>query len=589
MLTLTKTRSLPLIVLLCSFLYIPFSFGQEIQKYQVFKLENRIGTEEVSSSSTADGISNHIEIRTQDRGQNLSLTATLTTSSAGLKFVSSGHTSRYKQEKIDTLIAAETGFPFSQNGSMKMRELLIAFWLKAGRPGTVKSPIDRSDISIREVVNQLNTAIEHKGFKAYLINYGLDEIFWTDAQGNSVFLATIDSEGDKRAVINEKHIAQFSLLNQQSTRYLLQAYKEKASSIGKRYGAIAIMGGDIIDVTGDGEVQKNAMILIINGKIEYVGAVNSLLIPPGAQLIDARDKFLIPGLWDMHAHVFHPSYLQSSLLSGVTTVRDMGNEFDLVVQLKDLVIKAPVPTPNLYAAGLLDGKSSATLGVMLARNADEIKANVQRYHDAGFSQIKVYGSVSKKNFDIIIAEAKRFQMQVVGHLPTGYKLEYFINNGLNSLSHIHFFTNNLKWPAADLIAANKNLLDNMVAKHTYLDPTLNVYRLTQDKRLGVYHKFVKMFADYGIPIVAGTDNEGTISDEIQNYVQLGLSPLEAIRAATIVPATLMGAEKESGSIEKGKTSDLLILDENPLLNIGAVNKIRTIVRGPFVINKFIDD
>jgi imidazolonepropionase-like amidohydrolase len=174
---------------------------------------------------------------------------------------------------------------------------------------------------------------------------------------------------------------------------------------------------------------------------------------------------------------------------------------------------------------------------------------------------------------------------VVGHLPTGYTLSYFINNGLNSLSHVDFFMNSLKWSSGDFVMANKALLDDMIAKRTYLDPTLNVYRLTKDKKVDVFYKLVKMFADYGIPIVAGTDNEGTIPEEIQSYVQSGLSPLEAIRAATIVPATVMGAAKESGSIEKGKTADLLILDDNPLLNIGTLNKIRTILKGQFIIHK----
>jgi imidazolonepropionase-like amidohydrolase len=568
---------------LSSVLYIPCAIGQEIQKFQVFKLENEIGTEEVSSSTTADGTSNHIIICTQDREKKLLLTADLTTSSLGLKFISNGYTSRYKQETLDTLIAVTSGFPLSQNGSIKMREMLIAYWIKAGRPKTFKSALDGSEISIIEI-NQ-PTAPDRKGLKSYLIHHELDEIFWTDTYGKSAFLTTTDTEGDKREVIAEPYLPQFSSLNHKSTQFLLQAYKDKGSIIGKPYGVIAILGGNIIDVTGGGELQKNTMVLIINGKIDYVGAVNNSLIPTGAHVIDASNKFLIPGLWDMHAHVFHPSYLRGALLSGVTTVRDMGNEFDLVVQLKDLVSKGSVPAPNLYAAGLLDGESPATLGAVLARNTEEIKANVKRYHDAGFSQIKVYSSVTKKNFDIIVAEAKRYQMPVVGHLPTGYKLSYFINNGLNSLSHIHFFANNLKWTSADLVAANKDLLDNMVAKHTYLDPTLNVYRLTKDKKVGAYFKFVKMFADYGIPIVAGTDNEGTIPEEIQSYVQLGLKPLEAIRAATIVPATLMGAAKESGSIEKGKTGDLLILDDNPLLNISTLNKIRTIVRGHFVIDR----
>jgi imidazolonepropionase-like amidohydrolase len=580
----TRKRWLPFVVLLCSISYIPSTFGQETQKYQVFKLENSIGTEEISSLTTADGTSNHIVIRTQDRGLNLLLTADLATSNSGLKFVSTGHTSRYKQETLDTLIEVDSGFPFSQNGSMKMREVLIAFWLKAGRPRIVKSALDGSDINIHEII-QSDTALANRGFKVFQINHGLDEIFWTDTDGKSVFLTTTDSEGDRREVIAEGYLPQLSSLNRQSTQYLLQAYKDNSSSMGKPYNVIAILGGDIIDVSRSGEVQKNTMILIINGKIDYIGAVNNSLIPSGAHIIDATNKFLIPGLWDMHVHLFHPSYLQRALLSGVTTVRDMGNEFDSIVQMKDMVNKGSVPAPNLYAAGLLDGKSSATLGIMMATNADEIKANVKRYHEAGFNQIKVYGSVKKNDFNTIVAEAKRYQMPVVGHLPTGYTLSYFINNGLNSLSHIHFFMNNLKWSAGDLKVANKVLLGDMIAKHTYLDPTLNIYRLTKDKKVGSYYKIVKMFVDYGIPIVAGTDNEGTIPEEIQNYVQLGLSPLEAIRAATIVPATLMVAAKESGSIEMGKRGDLLILDENPLLNIGTLNKIRTIVKGQFVIHK----
>jgi imidazolonepropionase-like amidohydrolase len=582
--TMTRKCWVPFVFLISFILNIPSSFSQKAQKFQVFKLENKIGTEEVSSLNTADSNSTHIVIRTQDRGKKLLLTTNLTTSNSKLKFVSNGNTSRFKQETLDTLLAVEGGFPLSNNGSIKMREMLIAFWLEAGSPQVVKSRLDGSDITIHEI-NQSNAPAEQKGLKAFLINHGLDEVFWTDTEGKSVFMTTTDTEGDKREVIAEQYLPQFSSLNKQSTRYLLQAYKEKGSSIGKPYGVIAIIGGNIINVKQGGELQKNTMVLIKNGKIEYVGVANKSLIPLGAHIIDANNKFLIPGLWDMHAHIFHPSYLQRALLSGVTTVRDMGNEFDFVVQLKDLVSKGSVPAPNLYAAGLLDGKSPATLGAMLATNSEEIKANVKRYHDAGFSQIKIYDSVNKRNFDLIVAEAKRNQMQVVGHLPTGYTLSYFINNGLNSLSHIHYFMNNLKLSTGDLVVANKVLLDNMIAKHTYLDPTLNVYRLTGDKKVGVYYKFVKMFADYGIPIVAGTDNEGTISEEIQSYVQLGLSPLEAIRSATIIPATLMGAAKESGSIEKGKAGDLLILDDNPLLNISTLNNIRTIVRGEFIIYK----
>lgn len=581
--TSTKKRWLAFVLLLCTYLYPPFIYGQRLQKYQVFKLENRIGTEEVVSSITSEGFSERIIIRTKDRGQDLFLTSDLTKSSAGLKFSSKGRTSRFQEESLDTLIASVRSFPLSQNGSMKLREMLVAFWFKAGRPVTLESAFGAAKISIQEV-SLPDAPIALSGFKAFQINHGLDEIFWTDKEGKSVFLTTLDSEGDKREVIAEKYVQLFDLLNHQSTQYLLQAYKNESNSIGKLHDVIVISGGNIIDITGAAGLQKNTMVIIKNGKIDYVGEVNKSLIPAGAKVIKATDKFLIPGLWDMHAHVFHPSYLKTALLSGVTTVRDMGNEFDFLVQMKNLISKESILTPKLYAAGLLDGKSSATLGVVLATNDRETKANVKRYHDAGFDQIKVYSSVKKDDFNTIVAEAKRYNMQVVGHLPSGYTLNYFINNGLNSLSHIHYFRNNLKLSSADLVTANKDLLDAMIAKHTYLDPTLNVYRLMKDKNVGSYANFLKVFADYGIPIMAGTDNEGTIPDEIQSYVKLGLSPLAAIRAATIVPATFMGAAKESGSIDKGKTSDLLILDENPLLNIGTLQNIRAIIRGQFVID-----
>jgi imidazolonepropionase-like amidohydrolase len=94
---------------------------------------------------------------------------------------------------------------------------------------------------------------------------------------------------------------------------------------------------------------------------------------------------------------------------------------------------------------------------------------------------------------------------------------------------------------------------------------------------------LNLFSDYGIPIVAGTDNEGTIPDEIQTYVQLAMSPLNALRAATVVPSEIMGATQQSGSLEKGKNGDLLILDENPLTNMSTLKKINTVIKGQYVV------
>ncbi|OWK71394.1 hypothetical protein CBW18_10070 [Pedobacter sp. AJM] len=580
--TQTRNYSLLIVFMLSFTVYLPFAAAQVTQNYQVYKLENKIGTEKVSIAGRTDNTAVDITIRTVDRGQALMLTAALTPNATGTRYTSIGQTSRFKQEKIDQLYSASQGFPLSQNGSIKLREMLIDYWIKAARPAFVKSALDGSAIRISEITD-MTDAYKVSGWKTFLINNGMDEIFWTDAQGKAVFLTTIDSEGDKREVIDERYLSAFTKLNQQSTHHLLQAYIDNSGISAKKNPAIAILGGTIIDITHHGDLQNNTMVLIIKGKIDYVGTINRSLIPPGARLIDATNKFLLPGLWDMHAHIFHPSYLQRELRSGVTSIRDMGNEFDFAKQLMDMVRKESTPAPNYYAAGLLDGKSPATLGTMLATNENEIKKNIGAYHDAGFRQIKVYSSVKKKDFNSIVEEAKRYHMDVVGHLPTGYTVSYFINNGMRSISHINYFMNSINWSSSDLKTANQSLLDSMRSHHTFLDPTLNVYQLAGNKKVAYYQKLVKLFADNHIPIVAGTDNEGTIANEIQNYIRCGISPLNAIRSATIIPAEVMGEAQKSGSISQGKDGDILILDENPLLHINTLQHIPTIIRNQFVI------
>jgi len=578
----TRTYSALIVFILSFTVYSPFTAAQETQHYQVYKLENRIGTEKVSIAGRTDSAAVAITISTVDRGRPLMLTASLTPNTTGARYTSTGQTSRFKQERIDQRYSSNEGFPLSQNGSIKMREMLIAYWIKAERPAVIKSALDGSAIRISEITD-ITGGYQADGWKAFLINNGLDEVFWTDAKGKAVFLTTTDSEGDKREVINDQYLPAFSKLNQQSTSHLLQSYQDHSDIEAKKNPAIAILGGTIIDITRNGELRNNTMVLIINGKIDYVGAVDKSRIPQGARLIDATNKFLLPGLWDMHAHIFHPAYLERALRAGVTSVRDMGNEFDFVKQLMDMVEKESTPAPNFYAAGLLDGKSPATLGAMLATNENEIKKNIAAYHDAGFRQIKVYSSVKKKDFNTIVEEAKRYEMDVVGHLPTGYTISYFINNGMRSISHINYFMNSINWSSSDLKTGNHSLLDSMRSHRIFLDPTLNVYRLMGDKKVAFYQRLIKLFADNGIPIVAGTDNEGTVADEIQNYMRCGMSPLNAIRSATLVPAEVMGEAQRSGSISQGKDGDILILDENPLLQINTLQRIPTIIRDQYVI------
>ena len=553
---------------------------QTITRYSVYKLENRIGQEE-SSEDPSGGM--HINITTNDRGTAMKLAASFSVDKGNTGYTSAGNTSRFTTESIDTSFSQGNGFPLSKNGSIKMRELLIAAWNKAGRPDFVPSVFNGKPINI-SLIGKEKDPLTNAELSIIKINADLDEILWLDEKGNAVYLSICDAEGDKREVINDVYVPFFKTFNHTSSQYLIKAYADGNKSLGQSYPVIAVLGGNIIDVADSGKISYNTLVLLKNGKIDYIGKADKALIPVGATIIDATDKFLIPGLWNMHVHLFHPEYLKRELLTGVTTVRDMANEFDFIINLKKTADDVFFPAPRILNAGVLDGKSPYGLGVVRATNEQEIKANVKMYHDAGFNQIKIYSYIKKNDFDAIVKEARLYNMDVVGHLPVGYTVGYFIDNGMKSISHIHYFMNNIKWDG-DLKITNKPLLDKLIEKKIYLDPTLNIYNLTGDKKVPLYNKLVKLFFDYGVPIVAGTDNEGTLPGEMQSYVKLGLSPLDALRSATIVPATMMNMEVQSGSIATGKNADLLILNSNPLINMDALDNIDVIIKGQLVIDK----
>ncbi|WP_295771650.1 amidohydrolase family protein [uncultured Mucilaginibacter sp.] len=556
--------------------------AQSVKQYNVYKLERNIGNEVVHLGTPSDLTDFSTQIKTKDRGTEMKLSAGISLKAGGIRYSSKGNTSRFKTESIDTTVTVRNAFPLTNNGSIALRKSLIDFWKQQGKPKFITNALTGAKIGV-ELIDFENNKLEGSELFLYKINNGLDELLWLDDQYNAVFLSYCDSEGDKREVIDAKYERFFSDLNKKSNSVLLNTILSNKSLKTQHHKIIAITGGNIIDVENDGNMITNSLLVSIDGKISYVGVYDKSVIPANAKFIDASGKFIIPGLWNMHAHLFHPEYLKKELLSGVTSVRDMGNEFDNSVLLLKEANAADSFLPHIYSAGLIDGKSENSLGTVYAGNKQEIEKGIKRYHDAGFDQIKVYTYVKKNDFNTIVQEAAKYNMPVVGHLPFGYTLSSFINNGMNSISHVHYFMNSLKW-GGNLKEDNKAILETLLSKKIYVDPTLNVYNLTGDVKLPYYSKIVKLLFDYGVPIVAGTDNEGTIADELYNYVNAGMSPVQAIRSATIVPAKVMKTDALAGSIAKGKQSDVVILNANPLLDIKNLKQINSVVRGEWIVN-----
>jgi imidazolonepropionase-like amidohydrolase len=561
------------------------TYGQSAFTYSVYKLENKIGTEKVTVQKTATGVIYTTVIQTSDRGAKLALSANIKLREGEpFAYLSHGNTSRFSREAIDTAFTTVNSFPVSNSGSIQMKELLVDYWLKHNRPPSLTSVLDQKVIEIR-VLDTILVPVTNEKLTVLELIKGKEpnEILWITAEGRAVFFATVDGEGDKREIISDTYQNQLGFLNKKSTFYLLRTYKERNKNLGNSYMHTAIIGGNIIDIMNQGNLIENCMILLKNGKIDYIGKIDRLMIPAGALVINAANQFIIPGLWDMHVHTFHPEGLKKSLHSGVTTMRDMANEFDFINQVEVLTKDPALPSPALYRAGVIEGTSPDGLGNMRAGTSAEIAAKVKLYHAAGFNQIKVYSKVSRKNIAIIDEQAQLYQMDVVGHTPDVTTLKYCVENGMKIISHVHYFMNSLKWKNSDFINENQALIDLLKNKGVAVDATLNVYSGYEPYKMKNYQRVTKFLFDHGIPIVAGTDN-GSIADELGLLVDAGLTPLDAIRAATIVPARVMKADAQSGSIAKGKNADLLILSANPLIHIKNIKKISTVVKGTFIIN-----
>src|SRR4029077_16409804 len=160
---------------------------------------------------------------------------------------------------------------------------------------------------------------------------------------------------------------------------------------GSRADSLAIVGGTLIDGTGSAPVADSA-IVIEKGRIVSAGPRSEAKIPRGATKIDARGKTILPGLWDMHAHFEQVEWGPIYLAAGVTTVRDCGNEFEFLISVRDAIQNGRGLGPRLLLAGIVDGSGPISLGIEAVDTPEQAKAWTDRYHDAGFQQIKIYSS-----------------------------------------------------------------------------------------------------------------------------------------------------------------------------------------------------
>lgn len=182
--------------------------------------------------------------------------------------------------------------------------------------------------------------------------------------------------------------------------------------------------------------------VIINGdRITAVGRTGRVRIPESAQVVDATGKFLVPGLWDMHVHMFNGDWETSSVLNlflanGVTGVRDLGSNLAPIIALRQQIASRSLLGPRMVVSGPYINGVVGPAGERSFISAEEARETVRRLKERGVNFIKLYSYLSPAAFFAAISEAKKQGLTAVGHVPFGVRASEAARAGLKSIEHL---------------------------------------------------------------------------------------------------------------------------------------------------------
>lgn len=379
------------------------------------------------------------------------------------------------------------------------------------------------------------------------------------------------------------------------------------------------------------QVEDGRAVLVLGSRIAGIGAAGSLRPPDGVPTLDGRGRTLIPGLIDAHVHVSDEAELAGYLAHGVTGVRNMSG-YPFHLSLAERMRSGALLGPDFVTTGPILNSHGPNENPLqqIVTTAEEARAAVRAQHEAGYRIVKVYSNLTGEAFDAILEEAARLEMTVTGHSPEGVRTagvpwekpfdvpwQASVGRGFTTLEHVetvvwHSLRDNLdetrmRHTAAALAAsgdvvtptliAHRRLVSIAETRGAYLDrpgsdtinPLVRLFEQGAEQHwsgvdpseyeaphAAFFLRATGLLHEAGVPLIAGTDSGGfgiipgaSMARELELLVDAGLSPHQALAAATRVSAEVLGFER-TGVIAPGFRANLVLLDEDPLNRIGAV-------------------
>ena len=392
-------------------------------------------------------------------------------------------------------------------------------------------------------------------------------------------------------------------------------------------GVIILEGATVIDGTGD--LPKPNTTIIINGSriasfSNNTANSHDLNFSLAKNVINLTGKYIIPGLFDMHAHVANVrknSYNQNEseymlrmlLAHGVTTIRNPGGPTEQSVALRENVSKGKIVGPQIFTAGQLLNTPQISVPFVekQVQTEQDVRQEVRTQAAAGVDYVKLYVGLTPELVKAAIDEAHSNGIKVIGHL---YMTSWTdaANLGIDALTHgvpvspfllskenqqrflevgDHPF-NHFLW--LDLVDLNGPEINEMIkalaSNNIPVDPTLDIYEaMVKDESQYQYLwpkvlHLTKMLYDNEVSLLSGTDIPNfdlvpgaSLHHELELLVEAGIPPLEVIKIATRNGAQALGIDEDVGTIEPGKQADMIILSDNPLDDISNTKKIEAVI------------